>query len=181
MEDKVTIFIYIKKLLPLHEKFYYSKLKKRIRIMKKSFFVMAAAATMFAMGLVSCGNKQNTDNQEATVDTVAMAEPTPAPTPISGTFEGTLPCADCSGIKTELVIGEDGKFKLTETYMAKKEKQFVSEGEIVRGEGGRFSLTDKDGTVRQYELTDNTIAVLDAEGKKAEGELADKYILTKKM
>ena len=149
--------------------------------MKKSFFVMAAAATMFAMGLVSCGNKQNTDNQEATVDTVAMAEPTPAPTPISGTFEGTLPCADCSGIKTELVIGEDGKFKLTETYMAKKEKQFVSEGEIVRGEGGRFSLTDKDGTVRQYELTDNTIAVLNAEGKKAEGELADKYILTKKM
>jgi len=76
---------------------------------------------------------------------------------------------------------EDGKFKLTETYMAKKEKQFVSEGEIVRGEGGRFSLTDKDGTVRQYELTDNTIAVLNAEGKKAEGELADKYILTKKM
>ena len=147
--------------------------------MKKSFFVMAAAATMFAMGLVSCGNKQNTENQEATNDTVVVAEPAPAP--INGTFEGTLPCADCSGIKTELVISEDGKFKLTETYMAKKEKQFVSEGEIVRGEGGRFSLTDKDGTVRQYELTDNTIAVLDAEGKKAEGELADKYILTKKM
>lgn len=147
--------------------------------MKKSFFVMAAATTMFAMGLVSCGNKQNTENQEATTDTVVVAEPAPAP--ISGTFEGTLPCADCSGIKTELVISEDGKFKLTETYMAKKEKQFVSEGEIVRGEGGRFSLTDKDGTVRQYELTDNTIAVLDAEGKKAEGELADKYILTKKM
>lgn len=147
--------------------------------MKKSFFVMAAAATMFAMGLVSCGNKQNVENQEATTDTVVVAEPAPAP--ISGTFEGTLPCADCSGIKTELVISEDGKFKLTETYMAKKEKQFVSEGEIVRGEGGRFSLTDKDGTVRQYELTDNTIAVLDAEGKKAEGELADKYILTKKM
>ena len=147
--------------------------------MKKSFFVMAAAATMFAMGLVSCGNKQNSENQEATTDTVVVAEPAPAP--ISGTFEGTLPCADCSGIKTELVISEDGKFKLTETYMAKKEKQFVSEGEIVRGEGGRFSLTDKDGTVRQYELTDNTIVVLDAEGKKAEGELADKYILTKKM
>lgn len=147
--------------------------------MKKSFFVMAAAATMFAMGLVSCGNKQSTENQEATTDTVVVAEPAPAP--ISGTFEGTLPCADCSGIKTELVISEDGKFKLTETYMAKKEKQFVSEGEIVRGEGGRFSLTDKDGTVRQYELTDNTIAVLNAEGKKAEGELADKYILTKKM
>lgn len=147
--------------------------------MKKSFFVMAAAATMFAMGLVSCGNKQNSENQEATTDTVVVAEPAPAP--ISGTFEGTLPCADCSGIKTELVISEDGKFKLTETYMAKKEKQFVSEGEIVRGEGGRFSLTDKDGTVRQYELTDNTIAVLNAEGKKAEGELADKYILTKKM
>ena len=147
--------------------------------MKKSFFVMAAAATMFAMGLVSCGNKQNSENQEATTDTVVVAEPAPAP--ISGTFEGTLPCADCSGIKTELVISEDGKFKLTETYMAKKEKQFVSEGEIVRGEGGRFSLTDKDGTVRQDELTDNTIAVLDAEGKKAEGELADKYILTKKM
>ena len=147
--------------------------------MKKSFFVMAAAATMFAMGLVSCGNKQNSENQEATTDTVVVAEPAPAP--ISGTFEGTLPCADCSGIKTELVISEDGKFKLTETYMAKKEKQFVSEGEIVHGEGGRFSLTDKDGTVRQYELTDNTIAVLDAEGKKAEGELADKYILTKKM
>lgn len=55
-------------------------------------------------------------------------EPRPAPAapkPVSGqlTFEGVLPCADCPGRKTELVLtpkGEgwaEGTYRLTETYL----------------------------------------------------------------
>jgi len=57
------------------------------------------------------------------------AAPPPAPTPALrandlprvGRFAGTLPCADCSGIDTELILAGDwdGRylFQLTETYI----------------------------------------------------------------
>ena len=33
---------------------------------------------------------------------------------LAGTFEGTLPCADCPGIDERLVLSADGTFELTD-------------------------------------------------------------------
>ncbi len=35
----------------------------------------------------------------------------------AGTLLGTLPCASCPGIRTELTLGPDGTFTLAETYL----------------------------------------------------------------
>ncbi|MDR0953026.1 MAG: copper resistance protein NlpE N-terminal domain-containing protein [Elusimicrobiota bacterium] len=37
----------------------------------------------------------------------------------TGTFAGLLPCADCSGLDSELHLNSDYTFKLTETYLEK--------------------------------------------------------------
>lgn len=34
-------------------------------------------------------------------------------------FVGVLPCDDCNGIRTELVLRNDGTFRLSETYLGK--------------------------------------------------------------
>lgn len=38
---------------------------------------------------------------------------------IFGTFQGVLPCADCAGINTTLVLQENGTYQLTQEYSGK--------------------------------------------------------------
>lgn len=56
------------------------------------------------------------------------------PAPKSQTFDGTLPCADCSGLKTELILQKDpedpteGVYTLQETYQGKTNTPVVTLG-----------------------------------------------------
>lgn len=74
-----------------------------------------------------------------------------------GTFAGVLPCADCSGILTELRLyaeqpsGRAAHYELTETYLGSPE------GDRSIGTAGRWatlrgSASDKDATVIQIDL-----------------------------
>jgi hypothetical protein len=36
---------------------------------------------------------------------------------LSGTYEGTLPCADCPGLQTLITFNSDGTFYMEETYL----------------------------------------------------------------
>jgi len=75
-----------------------------------------------------------------------------------GRYAGRLPCADCSGIETELVLygrgprGDPVRYELRETYLGTRDgdRAFTSRGEwrIVRGTSG-----DPDATVYQL-ITD---------------------------
>jgi len=74
-----------------------------------------------------------------------------------GTFAGVLPCADCSGILTELRLyaeqpsGRAAHYELTETYLGSRD------GDLSIGTTGRWttlrgSASDKDATVIQIDL-----------------------------
>ena len=45
-----------------------------------------------------------------------------------GSFNGILPCADCSGIDTELTLNEDGAFTLIEFYLSQESDLYLTEG-----------------------------------------------------
>jgi hypothetical protein len=47
---------------------------------------------------------------------------------ISGTYEGTLPCADCPGLQTLITINSDGTFHMEETYLERSESPTVTDG-----------------------------------------------------
>ncbi|MOA32093.1 Lipoprotein NlpE precursor [compost metagenome] len=65
-----------------------------------------------------------------------------------GSYSGTLPCADCEGIKTELFIYLDNTYVLKETYLGK-------------GDGKPFESTGKINTERGYDKdNDATVYVL---------------------
>ena len=46
----------------------------------------------------------------------------------TGTFAGTLPCADCSGVDTQLALNPDGTYVLSETYHKGAPQNFTSAG-----------------------------------------------------
>src|SRR5262245_61915756 len=74
-----------------------------------------------------------------------------------GTFAGVLPCADCSGILTELRLfteqpsGQPTRYELTETYLGARDGG-GSIGTTNRWALARGSASDSDATVIQLDL-----------------------------
>ena len=50
---------------------------------------------------------------------------------LSGTYEGTLPCADCPGLQTIITLNSDGTFHMEETYLERSDKPTITDGKWV--------------------------------------------------
>ncbi|MGF1735817.1 copper resistance protein NlpE N-terminal domain-containing protein [Photobacterium satsumensis] len=97
-----------------------------------------------------------------------------------GTYTGILPCADCEGIKTELVVKKDGTFILTEVYLGKEGNAFEYEGSFNWNTAGNtIALPGAGDDAVQYFVGENQLFRLDREGNRVEGDLASHYVLRK--
>lgn len=78
---------------------------------------------------------------------------TPPPSLVLGPFKGTLPCADCSGLETELTLTKDGPYSdqgsytLMQKYIGKSDQPLQSSGSWSMGQG-----TNKDPNAQVYVL-----------------------------
>ncbi|MBB6464062.1 copper resistance protein NlpE [Flammeovirga kamogawensis] len=95
---------------------------------------------------------------------------------VIGKYKGTIPCADCSGIKTGIVLTKDSTFMLTSEYMGKSDRikmergTFTVENNVVKLKGrkhGAFLYLFANGNLQQ----------LDLKGNKINGKMSDMYIL----
>ncbi|MGR5143508.1 copper resistance protein NlpE [Photobacterium sp. DNB23_23_1] len=97
-----------------------------------------------------------------------------------GTYTGILPCADCEGIKTELVVKKDGTFIMTEVYLGKEGNAFEYEGSFNWNTAGNtIALLGAGDDAVQYYVGENQLFRLDREGNRVEGDLASHYMLRK--
>jgi len=102
-------------------------------------------------------------------------------TKYEGTYTGTMPCADCSGIDTEITIN-DGKYIIKRTYLGTEnmeQNMFVESGSYTWSKDTKILTFDNDPE-QQYLVRDNTLVALDQDGKEVTGDLASLYILKKK-
>lgn len=102
-------------------------------------------------------------------------------TPVFGTYAGVLPCADCSGIETNLTLSADGTYSITETYQGKG-KPFVTKGTYSLDKSGtKVTLIDKDdkGEHRSFKLGKNSLTSLAMDGSVITGDMAAMYVLAK--
>lgn len=100
----------------------------------------------------------------------------------AGTYNGMLPCADCSGIKTMLQLENSNEFILRETYKGKSAKIFEEKGTFEWDETGSvisLFIDGEESNFHQYKVGENKLFRLDSEGNRIEGELSEFYILTK--
>lgn len=99
----------------------------------------------------------------------------------AGVYSGSLPCADCDYIDTELRLNADGSYTLSTVYMGKGDEQ----PEILSGKfvwkGGLIMLEGiVEGTrPTMYKVEENQIRQLDMQGKEIKGDLAQQYVLKK--
>jgi len=158
--------------------------------MKKNVLLIAATAGLL---LMSCSQKKELQPGSGVEETTAEAKTDSISVePITndghnsqnsldwaGTYEGTLPCADCPGITTTITLKDDNTYTMTEEYVDKKTKA-EDKGKFEWDKsGGKISLVSKDGK-RQYIVGENQLIHLDMDGKEITGPNKDLYILKKK-
>ena len=96
-----------------------------------------------------------------------------------GMYRGTLPCADCEGILTKVVLNQDMTYQKTMKYLGKEDTVFRQSGSFVWNDTeDEVTLEDEDQASR-YRLKGDTLVQLDADGNRIEGELAGYYALGK--
>ncbi|MTG98624.1 copper resistance protein NlpE [Myroides sp. BIT-d1] len=155
--------------------------------MKKRNLV-AMATLALAISFVSCKNDKKTETETPAVEqsTETKKEVVDEHTSQnsldwSGTYQGVVPCADCPGIDTTIVLNEDGTFTRVLVYQDKADGKFEDKGTFAWDAAGSvitLKVDDKEET--KYQVREGALAQLDQEGKAIEGELAEKYLLAKK-
>lgn len=99
-----------------------------------------------------------------------------------GTYRGTLPCANCEGMQTELTLNKNKTYDLIIRYLGKKDDAFVITDKFtISKEGNTITLggLKEEAQPSQYLIGENSLTQLDMTGKKIEGALAEKYVLVK--
>lgn len=115
------------------------------------------------------------------VDTLSVSDNSQNSLDWEGTYKGIIPCADCQGIKTEIIIKDDLTYVLKTIYLGKADgKTFEETGRFVWDKtGSNISLEGLNGSPLQFKVGENKLIQLDMEGKIITGALAEKYVLTK--
>ena len=149
---------------------------------KMIYFTMAAAVAL----TTSCNGKK-TVSADADHDSTSVADTTVAGenvdlTTVAGTYEGTLPAADCPGIKTVLTINADSTYELKQDYIERKDGHDEASGVLQVLNGNVLMLVrPSSGEHTFYKVKDSkSIVMTDSLGNEAEGEMAKLYVLTKK-
>lgn len=152
--------------------------------MKTKLIVLAISSLAI---MTSCTGKKTApnaaDNDSANVvDTTASNKDNVDLTSVAGTYEGTLPAADCPGIKTVITINADSTYLLKQDYIDKKDGHDEASG-IFKVLDGKVLMLVRPSTGEQtfYKVKNaNSIIMTDSMGVEPEGETAKLYVLKKK-
>lgn len=95
-----------------------------------------------------------------------------------GVYTGTLPCADCAGIRTRIELRGDGSYSRSRVYLGRDERPFADAGAFVwDGSGSRITLGAGARDAQQYLVGENVLFHLDRNGQRIGGDLAAAYRL----
>jgi heat shock protein HslJ len=147
--------------------------------MRKLFLLVTSIGILSTS--ISCKNieKMSLENEKQVV-AVSLEHSSQTALDWSGNYEGTLPCADCEGIRTLLVLNKDQTFILKTQYLGKVKTPFESKGSIIwSADGNIITLKSTNNYNIRYQVGENKLWQLDQNGEKISGELADHYILNK--
>lgn len=98
-----------------------------------------------------------------------------------GTYQGVVPCADCGGMEIELSIKLDSNFTLAINHQGKGNgSPEVDTGKFVWVDGGTIQFIGFKNGPSWFKVGEGRIWQLDENGKRIEGNLAERYILKKK-
>jgi uncharacterized lipoprotein NlpE involved in copper resistance len=135
--------------------------------MKKNVFMLGVI--LLIVGMSACKSKERTE--PATLSSVINWQ---------GTYTGTLPCADCPGIQTQITLFADRTYKMDRQYIDREENVYTEAGTFHWNESeGIITLNDSKDAPYCYKVGANTLTQMDMECNVITGKLAENYVLVK--
>jgi heat shock protein HslJ/uncharacterized lipoprotein NlpE involved in copper resistance len=98
----------------------------------------------------------------------------------AGTYIGTLPCADCAGIRTTITLNPDQTYALATLYEGRQDATFEQKGVFSWSPAGSMIILDGAKTPA-YTVGENVLLHLNMEGRVITGDLAENYVLRKQI
>lgn len=145
----------------------------------KYFFIPAVLLVALQMQSCNSGTKGDTSKQDSSqtsyVDTTHNSQNA---LDWAGTYEGTLPCANCSGIKTVINLGDNDQFTYEAIYLDQNNELQDSGKFMWHDNGSIVHLVGKNLNTK-YKVAENKLIQLDTAGNIIEGAIAEQYYLVK--
>ena len=94
----------------------------------------------------------------------------------AGTYRGVLPCADCEGIETVVILSADGTWRTQSRYLGKDGRVFAEQGSI-RWNAAGSTITLEGAEPAKYFVAENRLIRLARDGSRISGNLAEQYVL----
>lgn len=141
--------------------------------MKKLISAMALVVALLSTACSGGGNTAPAPRETAAPTT---------DTAYCGTYQGTLPAADCPGIKTVLTIAADSTYTLSSQYIDRQAQPVVTSGVYHLKQGGKLIelVTPSSGEKTYYKIKDaKSIVMTDSAGVEPQGPTAKFYVLTR--
>jgi heat shock protein HslJ len=140
--------------------------------MKRSFLLFALSATLF----VACKTTlQDSSSKEMAEDNSKNS------LDWQGVYRGVLPCADCSGIKTEIRLLPDDRYEMSYQYIGKNTDVMSSQGSLKWNDQGSIVTLENAAEPNRFLVGENVLIKLDLQGNRIVGDLAEKYKLNKDL
>jgi len=149
--------------------------------MKTKNLFYAAIICLTAISVVSCKGGRS-KNENADLFSAMGCGTSQSALDWSGIYTAVLPCADCEGMQTTIVLNSDNTFELRTKYLGKSAEEFIQQGEFVWNETGNIiTLLGVDATVMptQYLVGETGLFQLDMDGNRMPSDVEPRYILEK--
>lgn len=135
-------------------------------------------STVLLLGLYSCKEKETLEinTQDQTVSDSLFIDEHNAQNSLDwdGTYEATLPCADCPGIKTVIVLDQDDTFKIISEYQERNTK-IEDAGEIMWHDNGSVVHLKGKETDIKLKVIENGLIQLNQDGTEITSNLKEHY------
>lgn len=95
------------------------------------------------------------------------------------TYSGIIPCADCPGVEIGIHLEDNFQFHEIQWYVDRGPNPFTATGRWVLQEDTLTLYDEENNTLKSFLYSDEQLTMLDTEGNKITGELADNYVLSK--
>lgn len=138
---------------------------------------------LLALTLMSCTNQSKKQVDVPVDKSMIDSHTSEMALDWAGVYSGLMPCADCEGIETVIELKDDHTYVAHYTYLGTGEddNKFTNEGTFTFDILGNTITLQSENETSQYRVGENQITLLDADGEINTGELADYYVLKKKM
>ncbi|MDR0508155.1 MAG: META domain-containing protein [Dysgonamonadaceae bacterium] len=145
--------------------------------MKK--FVLVMGILSLVIGFNACKGKKQ-ENQVVS-EAIDAAHNSRNSLNWDGVYTGVIPCADCVGIRTKVILNTDNTYTVIREYIDKENGFYSYSGEIVWSEDGSDIILKEDEreSATKFKVGENILMQLDKEGNIITGDLTDNYVLVK--